>query len=885
MKLKIIKGDITKIECDAIVSSTNEELLPFGDIDSAISNAAGPELKKACLAIGKCEVGNCVITMGYNLPCKYIIHAVTPNVYDNNSSHYLSQCYKNAIKKASIFRIKSITFPLIGIGDNEFPLKKALKLAFNSIGTVLKNKNDLLINFVVPDEESMSLALMYAYESFSKEYILNDISEIQNINDDNEINLEYIKNISLCKVNPPDKNNNIWLIRYTNLIDGKITHFNYDKNLDSCYDNRKMIFCTNGPNTNNAIGFWQWYEEPKHNKPEESQTVSHYIDSILPIEIITFADISKVEDIVERLLNGVEIPTYTNSRILFTSTEKNSMFGVLCDLDDFIVNKKYSQDSMFIELKSSVHSLTYYNILNTDIYNFDNRKVYIKTEFDSVAKVILINIPVNDVRQTVVEHFLNWINLENYGITDTELNNFRNYILNIPENNIIDKLSITYNLNTEDAKHCCNVFLKSIDKYFSNINQDSDLFINIINNHSDRRDRCYKIAENKWKEEHNREIEKAHQEIEEILNTAIRDEETAKKRLAEIEASVSKSEEELKKVLADIENAQTKLEYLLSEIKKYETLERDTLAAMRSKISEAQNDMASFIAELSVFLPQTLSKSNHVINYTHSKIKVSGDDIDFSKSWNEEFNSFYQNISECFDIDSQLRTMLAAFLYAAHINKLPILIVGPFGSEIADVLSGSLYANGSGVLTLSEECNQNTIDEIHNINDSIIVVRNMFGKGWTDSIPQYIRSFDRQVIWTHPYAEDLIIEPKGLFNYMIPVLSECFINSYISAELIPCKRNESYKQFVSNERSSLCLNAFNKLKLSKIITDQLEKVFSDAKKILNNTSKEKDFEFLFGVLPFAVLIDRIDVLEDVLENENGLSNLVKKEAQRYITDK
>ena len=95
MQLIIIKGDITTIECDAIISSTNSELVPSGDIDTAVHSVAGPALTKACAKIAHCEVGSCVVTDGYNLPCKYVIHTVAPYAYEDSSAHLLAQCYKN----------------------------------------------------------------------------------------------------------------------------------------------------------------------------------------------------------------------------------------------------------------------------------------------------------------------------------------------------------------------------------------------------------------------------------------------------------------------------------------------------------------------------------------------------------------------------------------------------------------------------------------------------------------------------------------------------------------------------------------------------------------------------------------------------------------------
>lgn len=158
MPLKIIRQDITKIKCDAIVNPTNRHMYPDGGADAAIHAAAGPELFEYCKTLGDVNVGEAKITPAFNLPCKYVIHTVGPVWQGGLSGErvLLRSCYKEAMSLALANGCDSIAFPLIASGLYGYPKEKVLREAVDVISEFLE-RHELDVYIVIYDKADYSL--------------------------------------------------------------------------------------------------------------------------------------------------------------------------------------------------------------------------------------------------------------------------------------------------------------------------------------------------------------------------------------------------------------------------------------------------------------------------------------------------------------------------------------------------------------------------------------------------------------------------------------------------------------------------------------------------------------------------------------------------------
>lgn len=157
MQIEVIEGDIAdQPDLDAVVNAANAQLRIGGGVAGAIHRAAGPGLEEACRPLAPIEPGQAVVTEGFDLPNRYVIHVLGPRYeIDEPSDELLASAYRNALACCGRHGIESVGFPAVSAGAFGFPLDAAARIAVETVKAYAPE--GLMVRFVLFDPDSRDM--------------------------------------------------------------------------------------------------------------------------------------------------------------------------------------------------------------------------------------------------------------------------------------------------------------------------------------------------------------------------------------------------------------------------------------------------------------------------------------------------------------------------------------------------------------------------------------------------------------------------------------------------------------------------------------------------------------------------------------------------------
>lgn len=255
--------------------------------------------------------------------------------------------------------------------------------------------------------------------------------------------------------------------------------------------------------------------------------------------------------------------------------------------------------------------------------------------------------------------------------------------------------------------------------------------------------------------------------------------------------------------------------------------------------------------------------------------------LDIHHSWKEVIDTVIFEFGEA-GVTEKYRSGLATFLCAAYIEKQPIFLIGPNAIDIAQAFIAAVAGSKCGILYCEGSYRNEIIKKIGVDDEDIVIINNLLASGWMNRLPEILSKKDIFYIITHPYAEDIQVEPKSLYGFALPLFTEFFVDKkatgkyyggYFAQDFPKCLPLKNIKK----------LRVLYQFSLNSLIKNQINRLIALMQDICSETTI--DDKFLFAVFPVAYASMEIKELKEVITDPlkgMAISESLKRDLQDVL---
>lgn len=673
---------------------------------------------------------------------------------------------------------------------------------------------------------------------------------------------------SVCRVTR-EYNQQTRLIRLADIEDGCLKKPIFLKSEPRIFYNRDNLYYKNGPDEEDFIGVWHWTAVPNASSYGSDYIETNFQPDIIPIEIIRLADISSDEEIILELQVGLESEKLPCRFLVCGKAENNLRIGLLCTSKDFQYSDgKYALDPKVVFLKK-------YKIDGSDLIHIEGRFFHRLINLgESKDRVFTKN--KNEIIKDLILTRASWQTLKARGKSKAQWNEFRDFVKSISDENLFQEIEKVMGCTTEEAKRYLSDFFKLEEDVLESQEIEDSILSELVVRNPELMVRCSALVSEKWEKDNSVKIEDANKELQ-----------TIKTLLEEKKEEHKNIQTQIQQIQSQILLSQNKLVSIQGEIAEQEQLAEQITIKVQEKIERAKRNTADFVSELmfsSAFSDKSVVHEIADKNEDEKKLYIPGrtgatDDFDLNSDWNEVLQTITAELPAA-GVKDKMEGPLAALLYAAFFNKIPVMLLGPCGNDIADALSISITGKLAGRLKCFGEVDLDAIQSMHNADDEIVIIENPLQGRWFESLCDELIARRRLYIVTYPYAEDIVIEPKGIFNYMIPILTEMLVNRFPSRKFIGGKCTEEFKKYVQVKRKNRYLDLMKKMRVSLFSNYMIQTLLTDFHELIK--SDNEDFDYISVLFSYAFCTGCINAFMQEILSNTGIDSKYRSRMINFI---
>ena len=651
---------------------------------------------------------------------------------------------------------------------------------------------------------------------------------------------------SLCVAYRDDFGRNR-LLRVADIKEGEFS----DKLSESAPEYTRL-YSHDGPANDGDIGVWDWRVVPNRSDPTKDFIESSYNESIKPIEVIALGECNSIDAIIEVLRKGFSVDLHAE-RILFSFSNGGKYEGVYCD------SKTLDYKSGIATLKDEVLKLPVYKVLKIDTLLLENAvlenvNVLVRANLGMPQRLVRVKAPMDIVRNCIISK-TTWAASQQKGFVRSEYQQIRAFLMELQTTDLYEDISRKCDCSLDEAIEYVTAFMSRADKVVIGDTVENDVMVQIIENDPDAYANCMSALRTTWEQENASTITEAHAALEAIKKD---------------EASYRQSVEKKTQELLDI---QTKISDASQELDRQKNMAEEVESLVLQKIEHAKNYAADFIAN-SVFAqavsiaPTNNSTTKMVSEESRSLFTahktIDSEEPDVNETYDQLLQTVQFELCEA-GVAEEYTVGLASMLYGAYVRRIPVLLAGPNGHEIADAFAAAMDAKTAAVFTCAGHEYTN-LDICESSEEEIVVIENPLQAQWENDVIRLISKREKFFIMTQPFADDLVVEPRGLFNYCLPVLTELFVSQLPSRNYTGGKMSEAFVHYVPAAISEKYGKILDELNITSLTRDNVQALITDIGKLSGRDEADDILQLLLYPLAYAVgeqhtLIDKIDVME------------------------
>lgn len=594
------------------------------------------------------------------------------------------------------------------------------------------------------------------------------------------------------------------------------------------------------------VGVWDWHVIPNKKDPSRDFIETSYSSS-QPTQIIIFKECDSVEKIIKKLTVGVSEKTYCDG-VLFAYWNGKKYEGIYCHPKDLDI--KIDR----ISLKQDVFRLPVFEVFASMLYQAGDCQVCTALNFGMPTKVVNVKDSM-DVLKALLRKRLTWATSKQRGITNAAHQQITAYLQELPNKDFVQELAMQCNCTEDEANERIRKFVQNADSYLSATDIEDEMLSRIIQQNSELEKRCKELLTTEWEKENSEKIQKVENELMQRKNAA-KDERIRVEQLTEKYEAVEQKLKESNEQLEEREQLAAEVEQKVAE-----------------KIAKAQKDAADFIAA-QAFLPQInrIGEKQTVSVTVFSSFtsgKTMDDRVAVLKNSDDVIEYLADNLKEAGVQESYTRG-LAAYLYSAYRYRTPVLLAGPNGLAIAQAFSTTLFSRTVAILSCVGDYTEKVCKECKESEDNVVAIMNPFCAGWTQQLPTAVFDSGKFFFLLSPYAEDLQVEPMGISNYVLPLMTEFLVDKKPSSVFVGSELSPDFDRLPMPKVRPIHKNFLTSLGYSTLAKKNLWSVFANIESILKGeTSDTVGYRYLFGLLPFAIIAGKANLLMEQLEKDES----------------